>query len=281
MKPIPRIQAFNYACLRDADAARCYGLLLGVYARITLGLLLPSVRAFGMAHDAFLARHRLLAGSRAADSLRAPEVRRERLLDGLSDIVAAGRADPDPAVKSAAGRASRILRACGAPSPLAPDCDARTRAIAEALARLRSASLAPSLARLPSCRDAVRDLAEANAAYARLYDECAASSGAGEAGATARLRAEVDGDAHAMALKVNSCIDILGDRSLGRVAAAANAVLDGTRQSVTSRGGHYEEPAAGGDEGEPGLVSALARPRVRNRRIRERSGGGGENAAAE
>ena len=279
MTHLPRVREFNYACLRNADAARCYTRLLGVYGNIAVAMLRPSVRAFGAAHGLFLARHRLLVDSRATDDIRALGGRRERLFAGLAEAIAAGRSDADPAVKSAAGRVGRALRTC--PASLAREPDTWTWAIAEALGRLSAPGMTPSLARLPACRDAVRSLAEANAAYARLYDECAASAEAGEASATLRLRMEVDDDARAMAVKVNSCADILGDRSLGDVAAAANAVLDETRHLIMLRGGHYEEPAGDGDGGEPGLIAALARPRVKNRRVRERSavpadGGGDE-----
>ena len=270
MSASPHIIEFDYVRMSNADAVHVYGCLLGVYSGITLGMLQRSVRAFRFSYDEFLTRFRLQLDGRVTDEVRGLDIRRADLLAELSRLISAGVAGEDPAVRTAARRVGRVLAAAGALSPLAPD--ARTCAVTGILAGLTEPRTAPFLGRLAPARTLVRQLAEANGAYARLYDACVTSADIREASVTADLRAEADDDARAMAAKVNSCIDILGDAALVETAGAANAVLaDAIREAdycLAPPCAEADGTDGGGDAPEP---APPVRRRVKNRRIRERS----------
>ena len=267
MSASPHIIEFDYPCMRNVDAAHVYERLLDVYAGITLGMLQRSICAFRFAYDEFQDRFGRQLDGHTADDIRRLDIRRGDLLAELSRLVSVGEADADPAVQIAARHMRRILG--GVQAPAAPD--ARTRTVAVTLAALTAARTAHFLGRLPPARDLVKRIAEANDAYARLCDSCI----------THHLRAEVDDNARAMAVKVNSCIDILEDSALAATALAANAVLAAAvRDADYCLAPPSAEPdeisdgdSAGADGGEADSeLSLFARRRIKNRKIRQRSG---------
>ena len=210
MSVSPHIIEFDYARMRNSDAAHVYGRLLDVYSGITLGMLQSSILAFRFAYDEFQNRVALRLDSQVSDDICGLDVRREGLLAELARLASAGEASGDLAVQIASRHVGRIVKL---PARMAPD--ALIRAVTAVVAALTAPRAEHFLGRLPPARNLVKSLAEVNGAYARLYDSCV----------THHLRAETDDDARAMAIKVNSCIDILGEAALSEAALAANAVL--------------------------------------------------------